>query len=589
MSNVLKLFSKLGNHIYKNNSNYDKLKIGGALSLMVGSKYLNVQVPLYLKNIVNDANELINHNNLSDTLNNIDVIQITPTIPLYAIASYGIIRSSAYGFQELRNIIFSNVSDNTIRNISKVGFYNILQKPPSYHTNNKIGIITNTIYKGNKGIRYLLNSFIFNIIPLGLEIIFVSNILLSNYDYKFTIITLGTIAIYGGYTITITQWRTQFLKNRLKYENESNGLLTDSLLNYETIKYFNNENYEATNYEKSIEKYQLENQKIIQSLSLLNFGQNVIFSSSLVMSLGLCYNEIIYNNMSIGDIVLIHGLLLQLMTPLNFLGSVYRETNQALIDSNNLFKLLDDANTKKININNNTEKHNNYLINSSSNDEAIIFDNVSFSYDSKNILNNLNFVIKNNTKNALIGESGCGKSSIFKLLYKFYEPNNGNIYINNKNIKNLDNNYLRSQIAIIPQEINMFNDSLKYNLCYGKFSNMDYNEIIEMLTNDKINNELINILEISQLQTKLQNNNDFLNMNIGERGMKLSGGEKQRLALARGLILERPFLFADEPFSALDYKNEKKILSNNVFDNKTSLIITHNTKNLDYYDKVIKL
>lgn len=589
MSNALKLFSKLGNHIYKNNSNYDKFKIGGALSLMVGSKYLNVQVPLYLKNIVNDANELINHNNLSDTLNNIDLIQITPTIPLSIIASYGIIRSSAYGFQELRNIIFSNVSDNTIRNISKVGFYNILQKPPSYHTNNKIGIITNTIYKGNKGIRYLLNSFIFNIIPLGLEIFFVSNILLSNYDYKFTIITLGTIAIYGGYTITITQWRTQFLKNKLKYENESNGLLTDSLMNYETIKYFNNEKYEATNYEKSIEKYQLENQKIIQSLSLLNFGQNVIFSSSLVISLALCYNEIIYNNMSIGDIVLIHGLLLQLMTPLNFLGSVYRETNQALIDSNNLFKLLDDANTKEININKNTEKYNNYLINSSSNDEAIIFDNVSFGYDSKNVLNNLNFVIKNNTKNAFIGESGCGKSSIFKLLYKFYEPNSGNIYINNKNIKNLDNNYLRSQIAIIPQEINMFNDSLKYNLCYGKFSNMEYNEIIEMLTNDKINNELINILEISQLQTKLQNNNDFLNMNIGERGMKLSGGEKQRLALARGLILERPFLFADEPFSALDYKNEEKILSNNVFDNKTSLIITHNTKNLDYYDKVIKL
>lgn len=589
MSNALKLFSKLGNHIYKNNSNYDKFKIGGALSLMVGSKYLNVQVPLYLKNIVNDANELINHNNLSDTLNNIDLIQITPTIPLSIIASYGIIRSSAYGFQELRNIIFSNVSDNTIRNISKVGFYNILQKPPSYHTNNKIGIITNTIYKGNKGIRYLLNSFIFNIIPLGLEIIFVSNILLSNYDYKFTIITLGTIAIYGGYTITITQWRTQFLKNKLKYENESNGLLTDSLMNYETIKYFNNEKYEATNYEKSIEKYQLENQKIIQSLSLLNFGQNVIFSSSLVISLALCYNEIIYNNMSIGDIVLIHGLLLQLMTPLNFLGSVYRETNQALIDSNNLFKLLDDANTKEININKNTEKYNNYLINSSSNDEAIIFDNVSFGYDSKNVLNNLNFVIKNNTKNAFIGESGCGKSSIFKLLYKFYEPNSGNIYINHKNIKNLDNDYLRSQIAIIPQEINMFNDSLKYNLCYGKFSNMEYNEIIEMLTNDKINNELINILEISQLQTKIQNNNDFLNMNIGERGMKLSGGEKQRLALARGLILERPFLFADEPFSALDYKNEEKILSNNVFDNKTSLIITHNTKNLDYYDKVIKL
>ena len=164
MSNALKLFSKLGNHIYKNNSNYDKFKIGGALGLMVGSKYLNVQVPLYLKNIVNDANEVINHNNLSDTLNNIDLIQITPTIPLSIIASYGIIRSSAYGFQELRNIIFSNVSDNTIRNISKVGFYNILQKPPSYYTNNKIGIITNTIYKGNKGIRYLLNSFIFNII-----------------------------------------------------------------------------------------------------------------------------------------------------------------------------------------------------------------------------------------------------------------------------------------------------------------------------------------------------------------------------------------------------------------------------------------
>ena len=252
MSNALKLFSKLGNHIYKNNSNYDKFKIGGELGLMVGSKYLNVQVPLYLKNIVNDANEVINHNNLSDTLTNIDINQMTTTIPLSIIASYGIIRSSAYGFQELRNIIFSNVSDNTIRNISKIGFYNILQKPLSYHSNNKIGIITNTIYKGNKGVRYLLNSFVFNIIPLCLEIIFVSNILLYNYHYKFTLITLGTIVIYSSYTISITQWRRQFLKNKLKYENESNGLLTDSLINYETIKYFNNEHYEANNYEKSI-------------------------------------------------------------------------------------------------------------------------------------------------------------------------------------------------------------------------------------------------------------------------------------------------------------------------------------------------
>ena len=212
-----------------------------------------------------------------------------------------------------------------------------------------------------------------------------------------------------------------------------------------------------------------------------------------------------------------------------------------------------------------------------------------FFLDSINIKLLKNYINTNHYNYIFEGESGCGKSSIFKLLYKFYEPNSGNIYINHKNIKNLNIDYLRSQIAIIPQEINMFNDSLKYNLCYGKFSNMDYNEIINMLTNDEINNELINILEISQLQTKLQNNNDFLNMNIGERGMKLSGGEKQRLALARGLILERPFLFADEPFSALDYKNEEKILSNNVFDNKTSLIITHNTKNLDYYDKVIKL
>nr|UZT29311.1 iron-sulfur clusters transporter [Nucleocytoviricota sp.] len=282
---------KVANHIYNNNSSLDKIKIGGSLGMIVTSKYLNVQVPIYLKEIVDNINNnLISNENISNNFINNNIFNEVNENTLYLIFAYGTVRSTSYGLHELRNIIFGNVSDNTVRNISKKTFLNILDRDIDFHQNKKIGGLTKTLDRGNKGMRYLFNSIVFNIFPLTLEIGFVTNILLNNYDSKFTYLTLGTIGIYSIYTISLTQWRTKFIKNRINYENECSANLTDSLINYDTIKYFNNEIFEGNNYENAIKKFQDENLKVIKSLGLLNFGQNAIFSISLSLSLYLCIN-----------------------------------------------------------------------------------------------------------------------------------------------------------------------------------------------------------------------------------------------------------------------------------------------------------
>lgn len=560
MSKSLNLLKKLSSYICKNNSNIEKTKILGSLSLVVGSKYLNLQVPLYLKEVVNTTDNIITNTSFVNT-DNIN----------YLILGYGVCRISAYGFQELRNILFTSVSDNTIRNVSKNTVINTLKQSIDFHNNNKIGIITTTILNGSKGIRYLLNSVIFNILPLSLEIILVSNLLLNNYNYKFTLITLSTVILYSIYTISITQWRSKFLKNKIKLEKESNSILTDILINYENIKYFNSEIFESNKFEKSIKNYQIENEKIFNSLSLLNFGQNFIFSSALTLTLYLSYNEVISGNMSIGDIILINGLLLQLITPLNFLGSMYRDTNQAIIDCENMFGLIEKRNeSKKV-------KYKNYILKPN---YKIIFDKVSFGYND-NLFNNLSFGIEENTSNAIIGSSGSGKSSIFKLLYKLYEPTNGNIYINNINIKNLTNEYIQENLSIIPQNNILFNESIKYNILYSLFYKYKYNKIIDILNNEEFDNDIKNLL----IKMELQKFN--IDNNIGENGSKLSGGEKQRICIARSIITNKDIILADEPFSALDKITEKKIVKE-LFKNRTLLTITHNP-NLNMYNNIIKL
>lgn len=560
MSKSLNILKKLTSFISKNNSNIEKTKILGSLSLVVGSKYLNLQVPLYLKEVVNTTDNIITNTSFVNT-DNIN----------YLILGYGVCKISAYGFQELRNILFTSVSDNTIRNVSKNTVINTLKQSIDFHNNNKIGIITTTILNGSKGIRYLLNSVIFNILPLTLEIILVSNLLLNNYNYKFTLITLSTVILYSTYTISITQWRSKFLKNKIKLEKESNSILTDILINYENIKYFNSEIFESNKFEKSIKNYQIENEKIFKSLSLLNFGQNFIFSSALTLTLYLSYNEVISANMSIGDIILINGLLLQLITPLNFLGSMYRDTNQAIIDCENMFGLIEKRNeSKKV-------KYQNYILKPN---YKIIFDKVSFGYND-NLFNNLSFGIQENTSNAIIGTSGSGKSSIFKLLYKLYEPSNGNIYINNMNIKNLTNEYIQENLSIIPQNNILFNESIKYNILYSLFYKYNYNKIIDILNNEEFNNDIKKLL----IKMKLQKFN--IDNNIGENGSKLSGGEKQRICIARSIITNKDIILADEPFSALDKITEKKIVKE-LFKNRTLLTITHNP-NLNMYNNIIKL
>ena len=335
------------------------------------------------------------------------------------------------------------------------------------------------------------------------------------------------MAIYSIYTIYVTNWRSRFLKEKIRLEKEKNSILADIFINYENVKYFDNDIYETNRYISSLEKFQLSNQKIFRSLSILNFGQNVIFSSALSGCLYYSYYEVINMNMTVGDIVLINGLLLQLITPLNFLGSLYRDTNQAIIDCDNIFALMDNHLNKYPDIS--------AAINLKSNN-LIVFDNVSFGYDNP-LIKNLSFAIEKNSSNAIIGNSGSGKSSIFKLLYRLYKPQEGNIYIDNININTMTNSDIHKYLSIIPQDNILFNENFRYNILYSIFNRYNYVEVEELIKSSMYDREIIEHMRNLRLERFLLH--DRYRESIGEKGSKLSGGEKQRLCIIRCLIQDK--------------------------------------------------
>uniref|UniRef100_T1JCD1 Iron-sulfur clusters transporter ABCB7, mitochondrial n=1 Tax=Strigamia maritima TaxID=126957 RepID=T1JCD1_STRMM len=538
-----------------------------AMSLLVGSKILNVQVPFIFKHAVDYLNQ--------ETGNLLSLSDPTTTVITFSTAlllGYGVARTGSAFFNELRNAIFAKVAQNSIRCVARNVFLHLHSLDLTFHLSRHTGDrLSKAIDRGSRGINFVLSALVFNVIPTIFEVGLVSTILYYKCGGTFALISLGCIGAYTTYTLGITQWRTAFRIKMNKAENEAGAKAIDSLINYETVKYFNNESYEADQYDKVLKKYEDAALKTSTSLAFLNFGQNVIFSVSLSAIMILASKEIMSGSMTIGDLVMVNGLLFQLSLPLNFLGSVYREVRQALIDMENMFSLLN----VEPNIQN---KLNAPLLSVAPPQTNIVFENVCFHYmDGKPILQNLNFTVPAGKKIAIVGGSGSGKSTIIRLLYRYFDPQYGRILIGGQDIRNVSLDSLRQAIAVVPQDAVLFHDTILYNLQYG-----DFKKTIEQVEN---------VSKMAELHDSIVTWPKKYETQVGERGLKLSGGEKQRVAIARAILKDSPILVFDEATSSLDSLTELNIMKalQRATTNRTSICIAHRLSTIMDADEILVL
>jgi ABC-type transport system involved in Fe-S cluster assembly fused permease/ATPase subunit len=533
-----------------------KTRVSFAVIALVLAKIASVTTPLVLGASVNSLTELSSG------------INLFMLVPVALIVGYGIARIITFTFVEVRDALFSKVSQHSIRQISLNMFKHLHNLSLQFHLNRQTGALAKFIDRGTKGIDFLLRYVLFNIIPTFFEIFLVSGILFYLYGPWYAVITLTTIGFYSYLTFQITEWRNEFRKRMNQADNDVSTKMIDSLLNFETVKYFNNEKFEFDRLDKSLGEYELAANQSRHSLSLLNVAQTFIIMTGITIMLVMSAYGIKNGDIDVGGFVVINAYMLQLYQPLNWLGSVYREIRQALTDMENMFSLLEISPTTQDVLNNMPQ----------SDIAEIKFDNVSFDYDiRRTIIKNISFVVPNGKKVAIVGPTGAGKSTISRLLFKFYNPKAGGIYINNININKISQKSLREIIGVVPQDTVLFNDTIYYNIAYGK-TGATKEEVISAAKNADIHN-FISILP------------DGYETIVGERGLKLSGGEKQRVAIARTILKNPKIFFFDEATSALDTSTEKEIQKNleNVSKNKTTLIIAHRLSTAANADNIIVL
>ena len=531
-----------------------KIRVLLALFSMILAKIASVYTPLILGDAVDSLT------NLSSGLN------LLLYIPIALIISYGVVRIASFAFGEIRDALFSKVSQNAIRRVSLKIFKHLHYLSLDFHLSRQTGGLNRYIDRGTKGIDFLLRYVLFNVVPTFIELMLVIGILFALYGYEYALITLVTITIYIVLTFTITQWRIQFRKDMNKADNDASTKMIDSLLNFETVKYFNNEKHEFNRLDESLEKYEYSANKNRMSLSLLNVSQTLVIMTGITIMLTLSVFGIKNNTISVGGFVVINAYMLQLYQPLNFLGTIYREIRQSLIDMENMFNLLNEKNTVE----------DNGLNKIAINNSEISFKNISFGYHSNRpIINNISFDLKKGKSLAIVGPTGAGKSTISKLLFRFYDPSNGEILINSKNIKNYKHESLRQIIGIVPQDTVLFNDTIYYNISYGKPGST--------------REEIINAAKIAGIHNFIESIPEQYNTIVGERGLKLSGGEKQRVAIARTVLKNPSIFFFDEATSALDSSTEKEIIQNleKISKGKTTLIIAHRLSTVSKADNII--
>ena len=475
-------------------------------------------------------------------------------IPVAFIVAYGLARISAMTFGELRNAIFSKVAEHEITQLSLNTFKHLHSLSLQFHLSRQTGALSKFIDRGTKGVDFLLTYVLFNVIPTIIEICLVAGILAYIYGFKYALVTVTTIGLYVFITFAITQWRLQFRRKMNEADNNVSTKLIDSLLNFETVKYFNNEEHEYKRLYESLIEYQNASVKNEYSLSYLNIAQTFVIMLGITIMLVMSAFDIRAGLISIGGFVVINAYMLQLYQPLNFFGTVYREIRQSLTDMENLFTLWNE----KSNLSDSDQDI------TPSKEATIKFDNVSFDYDARRtIIKNITFEVPDGKKVALVGPTGAGKSTISRLLFRFYDPKEGAIYVNNQNIKDISQKSLRKMIGVVPQDTVLFNDTIYYNISYGNPEASEA-EIFEAAKSADIHAFIISLPDGYQTI-------------VGERGLKLSGGEKQRVAIARAILKNPSIFFFDEATSALDSATEKEIQKNLqvISRNRTTLVIAH--------------
>ncbi|XP_026825274.1 ATP-binding cassette sub-family B member 7, mitochondrial [Ooceraea biroi] len=542
-----------------------------AIGLLVGAKVLNVFVPFIFKYAVDTLNAHTAVATGTAVMGLTTAPATVATVATSLLVGYGIARAGSAGFNELRNAVFAKVAQHSIRKIAKNVFIHLHNLDMAFHLSRQTGALSKTIDRGSRGINFVLNAMVFNIVPTIFELALVSVILGIKCGPEYSAVALGCVGIYTAFTLGVTQWRTKFRIRMNQAENEAGNKAIDSLINYETVKYFNNERFEAERYDQSLKKYEMSSLKTSTSLAMLNFGQNVIFSSALSLIMVLAAQNIINGTMTVGDLVMVNALLFQLSVPLGFLGSVYREVRQAFIDMQTMFTLMTTDTAIK-------SKENALRFYVTPDTSEIQFKNVNFQYiEGKPIFENVSFTIPSGKKVAIVGGSGCGKTTIVRLLYRFFEPQSGNVYINNHNIRDVDLEDLRSCISIVPQDTVLFHESIFYNLHYGNLR--------------KSHDEVFEAAKMANLHDSILKWPQAYDTPVGERGLKLSGGEKQRVAIARAILKDSPILIFDEATSSLDSITEHNILDalRKATEKRTSIVIAHRLMTVMDADDILVL
>jgi len=480
---------------------------------------------------------------------------------------YGALRFATSLFAEFRDVVFAKVTQNSIRRITIKVFRHLHQLSLRFHLDRQTGGMSRDLERGAAGIRFLLNFMIFNIIPTLLEITMVAGILLAKYEAKFTLTIIATLIVYIAYTLMITEWRMVFRRNMNEMDSKANTTAIDSLLNYETVKYFNNEQYEANRYDGNMERWEAAAIRNQTSLSVLNGGQNTIIAIGVTILMMMASQGVVNGSMTIGDLVLVNAFLLQLYQPLHFLGFVYREIRHSLADMEKMFDVLAQAPEVE-------DKPDAVPLRVTRG--AVRFEHVSFGYDERRqILFDMDFEIPAGHKVAVVGHSGAGKSTLSRLLFRFYDVTEGRILIDSQDIRDVTQASLRANIGIVPQDTVLFNDTIGYNIAYGN--------------PEASQEEVIQAAKSAHIHEFVQSLPDGYDTLVGERGLKLSGGEKQRVAIARTILKNPPILVFDEATSALDSKTEKSIQKElqSIAVNHTTLVIAHRLSTVMDADEIL--
>ena len=511
-----------------------------ALLALIGAKGATLLMPWALKEIIDSVDKSINP---------------VLVIPALLLIMYGGLRFASVFLGEVRDAVFSRVTEHAMRNIGLKVFKHLHSLELAFHLDRQTGGISRDIERGTSGLSFLMRFLMFNIVPTLFEILTVAIIFGSLFSIWFALITLLAVGVYIFFTVTVTQWRNRFIRESNAADNLSNTRAIDSLLNYETVKYFNNEQFEAKTYDSFLANWETARLKNRMSLLALNSGQALIIASAITALMWLGSSEVVTGSLSIGELVMINAYMIQLFLPLNFLGFVYREIRRALTDLENMLGLLN----KKPQVTNAPNANTLDVKNG-----EITFNNVSFSYNANRpILNNISFKVKAGSKVAIVGASGAGKSSLARLLYRFYDVTSGSITIDNQAISAVTLDSLRKAIAIVPQDTVLFNTTIRENIAYGRPSASD--------------SDIDKAIEMAHLKDFINTLADGDKTRVGERGLKVSGGEKQRIAIARAILKQSPILIFDEATSALDSQAEQAILKamHEVASEHTSIVIAH--------------